>query len=187
MEDIRKIAEEKMIKSVESLSSSLMRLRTGRAHTSLLDHISVDYYGNKSPLSQVANVGVEDPRTLSVTVWDKSMVESVEKAIMESNLGLTPNSAGTLIRIPIPPMTEERRKELIKVLKSEAEGAKVAVRNLRRDALAKYKELVKAKEISEDDERKAGEQIQKLTDKYVAAVENVVKKKSQKSWKSDLL
>ena len=177
MEDIRKIAEEKMIKSVESLSSSLMRLRTGRAHTSLLDHISVDYYGNKSPLSQVANVGVEDSRTLSVTVWDKSMVESVEKAIMESNLGLTPNSAGTLIRIPIPPMTEERRKELIKVLKSEAEGAKVAVRNLRRDALAKYKELVKAKEMSEDDERKAGDQIQKLTDKYVASMDNVVKDK----------
>ena len=177
MEDIRKIAEEKMIKSVESLRSSLMRLRTGRAHTSLLDHISVDYYGNKSPLSQVANVGVEDPRTLSVTVWDKSMVESVEKAIMESNLGLTPNSAGTLIRIPIPPMTEERRKDLIKVLKSEAEGAKVAVRNLRRDALAKYKELVKAKEMSEDDERKAGDQIQKLTDKYVASVDNVAKDK----------
>ena len=177
MEDIRKIAEEKMIKSVESLRSSLMRLRTGRAHTSLLDHITVDYYGNKSPLSQVANVGVEDPRTLSVTVWDKSMVESVEKAIMESNLGLTPNSAGTLIRIPIPPMTEERRKELIKVLKSEAEGAKVAVRNLRRDALAKYKELVKAKEMSEDDERKAGDQIQKLTDKYVASMDNVVKDK----------
>lgn len=177
MEDIRKVAEEKMIKSVESLSSSLMRLRTGRAHTSLLDHISVDYYGNKSPLSQVANVGVEDSRTLSVTVWDKSMVESVEKAIMESNLGLTPNSAGTLIRIPIPPMTEERRKELIKVLKSEAEGAKVAVRNLRRDALAKYKELVKAKEMSEDDERKAGDQIQKLTDKYVASMDNVVKDK----------
>lgn len=177
MEDIRKIAEEKMIKSVESLSSSLMRLRTGRAHTSLLDHISVDYYGNKSPLSQVANVGVEDPRTLSVTVWDKSMVESVEKAIMESNLGLTPNSAGTLIRIPIPPMTEERRKDLIKVLKSEAEGAKVAVRNLRRDALAKYKELVKAKEMSEDEERKAGDQIQKLTDKYVASMDNVVRDK----------
>ena len=177
MEDIRKIAEEKMIKSLESLSSSLMRLRTGRAHTSLLDHISVDYYGNKSPLSQVANVGVEDPRTLSVTVWDKSMVESVEKAIMESNLGLTPNSAGTLIRIPIPPMTEERRKELIKVLKSEAEGAKVAVRNLRRDALAKYKELVKAKEMSEDEERKAGDQIQKLTDKYVASMDNVVRDK----------
>ena len=177
MEDIRKIAEEKMIKSVESLRSSLMRLRTGRAHTSLLDHISVDYYGNKSPLSQVANVGVEDPRTLSVTVWDKSMVESVEKAIMESNLGLTPNSAGTLIRIPIPPMTEERRKDLIKVLKSEAEGAKVAVRNLRRDALAKYKELVKAKEMSEDDERKAGDQIQKLTDKYVASMDNVVRDK----------
>ena len=177
MEDIRKIAEEKMIKSVESLRSSLMRLRTGRAHTSLLDHISVDYYGNKSPLSQVANVGVEDPRTLSVTVWDKSMVEAIEKAIMESNLGLTPNSAGTLIRIPIPPMTEERRKDLIKVLKSEAEGAKVAVRNLRRDALAKYKELVKAKEMSEDDERKAGDQIQKLTDKYVASMDNVVKDK----------
>tara|TARA_Y100000589_G_C26978337_1_gene557529 strand:- start:214 stop:768 length:555 start_codon:yes stop_codon:yes gene_type:complete len=177
MEDIRKIAEEKMIKSVESLRSSLMRLRTGRAHTSLLDHISVDYYGNKSPLSQVANVGVEDPRTLSVTVWDKSMVESVEKAIMESNLGLTPNTAGTLIRIPIPPMTEERRKDLIKVLKSEAEGAKVAVRNLRRDALAKYKELVKAKEMSEDEERKAGDQIQKLTDKYVASMDNVVRDK----------
>ena len=177
MEDIRKIAEEKMVKSVESLRSSLMRLRTGRAHTSLLDHISVDYYGNKSPLSQVANVGVEDPRTLSVTVWDKSMVESVEKAIMESNLGLTPNSAGTLIRIPIPPMTEERRKDLIKVLKSEAEGAKVAVRNLRRDALAKYKELVKAKEMSEDEERKAGDQIQKLTDKYVASMDNVVRDK----------
>lgn len=177
MENIRKTAEDKMIKSVESLSSSLMRLRTGRAHTSLLDHITVDYYGNKSPLSQVANVGVEDPRTLSVTVWDKSMVESVEKAIMESNLGLTPNSAGTLIRIPIPPMTEERRKDLIKALKNEAEGAKVAVRNLRRDALAKYKELVKSKEISEDDERKAGDQIQKLTDKYVASVDNVIKEK----------
>ena len=166
-----------MNKSVESLRSSLMRLRTGRAHTSLLDHISVDYYGNKSPLSQVANVGIEDPRTLSVTVWDKTMVEAIEKAIMESNLGLTPNSAGTLIRIPIPPMTEERRKELIKILKSEGEQAKVAVRNLRRDALAKYKELVKTKDISEDDERKAGDAIQKLTDKYVANVDLVIKEK----------
>ena len=177
IEDIRKTAEEKMNKSVESLRSSLMRLRTGRAHTSLLDHISVDYYGNKSPLSQVANVGIEDPRTLSVTVWDKTMVEAIEKAIMESNLGLTPNSAGTLIRIPIPPMTEERRKELIKILKGEAEQAKVAVRNLRRDALAKYKELVKTKDISEDDERKAGDVIQKLTDKYVANVDLVIKEK----------
>ena len=166
-----------MNKSVESLRSSLMRLRTGRAHTSLLDHISVDYYGNKSPLSQVANVGIEDPRTLSVTVWDKTMVEAIEKAIMESNLGLTPNSAGTLIRIPIPPMTEERRKELIKILKGEAEQAKVAVRNLRRDALAKYKELVKTKDVSEDDERKAGDAIQKLTDKYVANVDLVIKEK----------
>ena len=166
-----------MNKSVESLRSSLMRLRTGRAHTSLLDHISVDYYGNKSPLSQVANVGIEDPRTLSVTVWDKTMVEAIEKAIMESNLGLTPNSAGTLIRIPIPPMTEERRKELIKILKGEAEQAKVAVRNLRRDALAKYKELVKTKDVSEDDERKAGDAIQKLTDKYVAKVDLVIKEK----------
>ena len=175
--DILKNAEKRMVKSVDSLSVSLTRLRTGRANTSLLDHIFVDYYGNKSPLSQVANVGVEDSRTLSVTVWDKTMVEAIEKAIMESNLGLTPNSAGTLIRIPIPPMTEERRKELIRVLKSEAEQTKVAVRNIRRDALGKFKELVKNKEISEDDERKGAEAIQKLTDKYVSMVDEVIAKK----------
>ena len=175
--EISKSTEERMSKSVNSLSQSLMRLRTGRAHTSLLDHISVDYYGNKSALSQVANVGVEDSRTLSVTVWDKTMVEPIEKAILESNLGLTPNSAGTLIRIPIPPMTEERRKELIKILKAEAEQAKVAVRNVRRDALGKFKELVKSKEISEDEERKAGDVIQKLTDRYVTKVEDVFAEK----------
>ena len=166
-----------MAKSVESLSQSLMRLRTGRAHTSLLDHITIDYYGNKSPLSQAANVGVEDSRTLSVTVWDKTMVETIEKAILESNLGLTPNSAGTVIRIPIPPMTEERRKELIKVLITEAEQTKVAVRNVRRDALGRFKELVKNKDISEDEERKAGEIIQKSTDKYVAKIDNVIARK----------
>ena len=175
--DISKNAENRMVKSVDSLSVSLTRLRTGRANTSLLDHIFVDYYGNKSPLSQVANIGVEDARTLSVTVWDKTMVQVIEKAIMESNLGLTPNSAGTLIRIPIPPMTEERRKELIRVLKSEAEQTKVAVRNIRRDALGKFKELVKNKEISEDDERKGAEVIQKLTDKYVSIVDEVIAKK----------
>ena len=175
--EISKNTEERMTKSVESLSVSLTKLRTGRANTGLLDHISVDYYGNKSPLSQVANVGVEDARTLSVTVWDKTMVEVIEKAIMESNLGLTPNSAGTLIRIPIPPMTEERRKELIKVLKTEAEQTKVAVRNIRRDALGKFKELVKNKDISGDDERKAADVIQKLTDRYVAVVDEVIGKK----------
>ena len=175
--EISKNTEERMTKSVESLSVSLTKLRTGRANTSLLDHISVDYYGNKSPLSQVANVGVEDSRTLSVTVWDKTIVEVIEKAIMESNLGLTPNSAGTLIRIPIPPMTEERRKELIKVLKTEAEQTKVAVRNIRRDALGKFKELVKNKDISGDDERKAADVIQKLTDRYVAVVDEVIGKK----------
>ena len=175
--DISKNAENRMVKSVDSLSVSLTRLRTGRANTSLLDHIFVDYYGNKSPLSQVANIGVEDARTLSVTVWDKTMVQVIEKAIMESNLGLTPNSAGTLIRIPIPPMTEERRKELIRVLKSEAEQTKVAVRNIRRDALGKFKELVKNKEISEDEERKGAEVIQKLTDKYVSIVDEVIAKK----------
>ena len=175
--EISKNTEERMTKSVESLSVSLTKLRTGRANTSLLDHISVDYYGNKSPLSQVANVGVEDSRTLSVTVWDKTIVEVIEKAIMESNLGLTPNSAGTLIRIPIPPMTEERRKELIKVLKTEAEQTKVAVRNIRRDALGRFKELVKNKDISGDDERKAADVIQKLTDRYVAVIDEVIAKK----------
>ena len=177
---IREISEktkERMSKSVEALGKSLKRLRTGRAHPGLLDHIVVDYYGNSSPLSQVANVGVEDFRTLSVTVWDKTMVESIEKAIMESNLGLTSNTAGTVIRIPIPPMTEERRKELIKVLKSEAEQAKVSVRNVRRDALGKFKELVKSKDISEDEERKAANGVQKLTDQFVANVDDVISKK----------
>ncbi len=145
----------RMGKSIEAFKHELAKLRTGRAHPSLLDHISVDYYGTPTPLTQSASVVVEDSRTLSVTPWDKSMVQKIEKAIMGSDLGLNPMTAGTVIRIPLPPLNEERRKELIKVVRSEAEHARVAVRNIRRDAIHHLKELVKEKEASQDDERKA--------------------------------
>lgn len=177
IDDILKDAKERMAKSVETLRHELTKLRTGRAHTSLLDHITVDYYGSEVPLKQVANVNVEDARTLTVTPWEKQMVQVIEKAIMKSDLGLNPNTAGTVMRIPLPPLTEERRRDMIKVVRHEAEGARVAVRNIRRDANNDFKELLKEKEISEDDERRAQEQIQKLTDAAIADVEKVLQAK----------
>jgi ribosome recycling factor len=177
--EIIKDAQERMRKSVESFRNDLTRLRTGRAHPSLLDHIMVNYYGSPTPLTQTATVSAEDARTLNVSVWDKSAVEGVEKAILESNLGLNPNTSGTVIRIPLPPLNEERRKELVKVLKNEGEQAKVAVRNVRRDAITKLKELVKNKDISEDDERKGAENAQGITDKSVADIDEIVSLKER--------
>lgn len=177
IDDIIQDAKSRMAKSVETLRHELTKLRTGRAHTSLLDHITVDYYGSEVPLKQVANVNVEDARTLVVTPWEKPMVAVIEKAIMKSDLGLNPNTAGTVMRIPLPPLTEERRRDMIKVVRHEAEGARVAIRNIRRDANNDFKDLLKEKEISEDDERRAQEQIQKLTDQAVADVEKVLQAK----------
>lgn len=177
--DVRKDAETRMQKCVDNLHAELAKLRTGRAHPSLLEHIRVDYYGSEVPVSQVANVTVSDARTLTVTPWEKNMVAVVEKAIMTSDLGLNPATVGQIIRVPLPALTEDRRKELIKVLRAEAEKARVAIRNVRRDALGDLKELEKEKAISEDDERRAGDDIQKLTDKYVAAVEKELESKEK--------
>jgi len=179
IEDIKKDAASRMSKSVENLNNDFHKIRTGRAHTSLLDHITVEYYGTTVPLNQVANVAVSDSRTLAVTPWEKSMISVVEKAIMESDLGLTPNSAGSVIRIPLPPLTEERRRDLIKVVRSEAEQARVAIRNIRRDANSDLKTLQKEKEITEDDQKRAEEEIQKLTDKYVGQVDGLLSDKEQ--------
>lgn len=172
-------AKKRMNKSVDALKNELMRLRTGRANTGLLDSIKVDYYGNPSPLNQVANVTVADSRTLSIQPWEKSMVPAIEKAILESDLGLNPMSAGDNIRIPIPPLTQERRLDLVKLVKSEGEGGKVAIRNIRRDAISNIKELLKEKEISEDDEHRAEEQVQKLTDSFIATIDSVLKEKEE--------
>jgi ribosome recycling factor len=177
IDEILADAKTRMAKSVETLRHDLTKLRTGRAHTSLLDHITVDYYGSEVPLKQVANVNVEDARTLIVTPWEKPMVAVIEKAIMKSDLGLNPNTAGTVMRIPLPPLTEERRRDMIKVVRHEAEGARVAVRNIRRDANNDFKELLKEKEISEDEDRRAQEQIQKLTDQAIAEIEKVTQAK----------
>ena len=177
IEDIKKDAAERMAKSVESLKLELKKLRTGRAHVSLLDHISVEYYGSEVPLSQVANVTAEDARTLSIAPWEKDMVAVIEKAIMKSDLGLNPNTAGVVIRVPLPPLTEERRKDMIRVVRSEAEGGRVAIRNIRRDAINSFKELTKEKEIGEDDERRAQEEVQKLTDLYVGKVDAALAEK----------
>jgi len=174
IEDIKKDAAERMQKSVAALGNAMAKIRAGRAHTSLLDHVVVPYYGSDIALSQVANVGIEDSRTLTVTPWEKPMLSVIEKAIMTSDLGVNPNSAGMTIRIPIPPLTEERRRDLVKVAKSEAEGARVAVRNIRRDANSTLKELLKEKEISEDEERGAEEVVQKLTDDVIKQVEQVL-------------
>ena len=167
-------AEVRMGKSIDSLQTELTKIRTGRAHPSLLDQIHVEYYGANTPINQVANVTVEDSRTLVVTPWEKDMVAKVEKAIMGSDLGLNPATAGTVIRIPMPPLTEERRRDLVKVVKHEAEQARVAIRNIRRDANSDFKDLLKEKEISEDEERKAEERIQKLTDTYVGKIDKVL-------------
>ncbi len=179
IDDIKKDATERMSKSVESLSHELAKIRTGRAHPSLLDHIMVPYYGSDVPIRQVANVNAEDARTISVVPWEKNMVQAIEKAIMQSDLGLNPNTAGTVIRVPMPSLTEERRRNLTKVARHEAEQARVAVRNIRRDANHSLKELVKEKMISEDDERRGEEIVQKLTDQYVKDVDAVLAEKEQ--------
>lgn len=177
IDDIKQDAASRMAKSVEALVENLAKVRTGRAHPSMLDHVSVSYYGADTPLRQVANVGVEDARTLTVQPFEQSMVGAVEKAILESNLGVTPNTAGTLIRLPIPPLTEERRKDMTRIVRHEAEQARVAVRNIRRDANSSLKELVKEKLISEDDERRGQEIIQKLTDQHVKEIDELMAKK----------
>jgi len=177
--DTKKSAEQKMQKSIEAFKADLAKVRTGRAHTGLLDHIQVDYYGSMVPISQVANIGLADARTISVQPWEKKMVQAVEKAIRDSDLGLNPATMGEVIRVPMPALTEERRKELTKVVKNEAEGAKVAVRNLRRDANEQFKKLVKDKAISEDDERRGQDDVQKLTDRYVAEIDKLVAEKEK--------
>lgn len=177
IDDIKKDAGERMAKSVASLKQELTKIRTGRAHTSLLDHITVEYYGSQVPLNQVSNVNVEDPRTLTVTPWDKDMVQPIEKAIMSSDLGLNPATAGTVIRVPLPALTEERRKDMIRVVRQEAEGGRIAVRNIRRDAIGDVKDLLKEKLIGEDDEHRAEDEIQVLTDKYVAQIDQVLAEK----------
>lgn len=174
VESIKKDAEERMKKSLETLKHEFHKIRTGRAHSSLLDHIKVSYYGSEVSLTQVANVNVQDARTLMVVPWEKNMVTVVEKAIRESDLGLNPATQGMNIRIPLPPMTEQRRKELIKVIHKEAEVGKTAIRNVRRDANTHFKKMVKDKQISEDDEKKAEDNIQKLTDKYIGLVDKLV-------------
>jgi ribosome recycling factor len=167
-------ARNRMHKSVEAFKAELSKIRTGRAHPSLLDHIKVDYYGSEVPLTQAANVAVEDSRTLTVAPWDKSMVGVIEKAIMTSDLGLNPNTAGTVIRIPMPALTEERRRDLVRVVRAEAEGARVAIRNIRRDANNDFKDLLKEKEISEDDGRRAEDDIQKLTDRFIQEADKLL-------------
>ena len=177
IDDILKDAKSRMGKSVESLDDSLARVRTGRAHPSLLESVRVDYYGAESPLSQVANINTEDARMLTVTPWDSSMVPAIEKAIINSDLGLNPQSAGTVIRVPVPPMTEQRRKDMVKLVRGEAEAARVAVRNVRRDANNDLKELEREKEISRDDLRRAEERVQKATDEAIASIEGVLQRK----------
>lgn len=174
IEEIIEDAELRMGKSVESLKQELSKIRTGRAHPSLLDHLKVDYYGSEVPLSQAANIAVEDSRTLSITPWEKQMVAVIEKAILTSDLGLNPNTAGTVIRIPMPPLTEERRKEMVRIVRQEAEAGRVAIRNIRRDANSDFKDLLKEKEISEDDERRAQDAIQKLTDAYIHKIDELL-------------
>lgn len=177
--DIKKSAEDKMKKSLEALKADFGKVRTGRAHAGILDHVKVDYYGTDMPINQVANISVMDAHTLGVQPWEKPMVAKVEKAIRDSDLGLNPASMGDIIRVPMPPLTEERRKELVKLVKSEAENGKVAIRNIRRDALTHVKDLVKSKDASEDDERRAQDDIQKLTDKYIAEVDKATADKEK--------
>jgi len=172
--DVKKTAEQKMHKSLEALKTDLGKVRTGRAHTGILDHITVDYYGTQMPLNQVANLTLLDARTIGISPWEKKMGAVIEKAIRESDLGLNPSAQGDLIRVPMPALTEERRRELIKVVKGEGENAKVAVRNLRRDANHHLKELLRQKAVSEDDERRAQEEIQKLTDKFIAEIDKLL-------------
>jgi ribosome recycling factor len=175
--ELKKATEARMKKSIEALRNDLGKVRTGRAHPGLLDHVTVDYYGTQTPLSGVANVTLIDARTIGVTPWEKKMVSAIEKAIRESDLGLNPAAVGDTVRVPMPALTEERRKELIKVVRGEGETARVAVRNLRRDANHALKEALKKKEISEDEERRAQEEVQKLTDRHVAEVDKMLQHK----------
>jgi len=172
--ELKKVSESKMQKSLESLKNDLQKVRTGRAHTGLLDHIQVDYYGSMVPVNQIANITLIDARTIGVQPWEKNMASKVEKAIRDSDLGLNPAAQGELIRIPMPALTEERRRDLIKVVKNEGESAKVAIRNLRRDANTQLKEALKKHEIPEDDERKTQDDIQKLTDRYISEVDKML-------------
>lgn len=177
IEEIKQDAEERMGKSIDALAVAFTKIRTGRAHPSILDGVNVSYYGVDTPLKQVANINVEDGRTLAISVWEKPMVPVVEKAIMAANLGLNPSTSGDLIRVPMPPLTEETRKEMVKLAKSDAETARVGIRNVRRDANSDIKDLLKEKEISEDEEKKAADQIQKLTDTFVSKVDAALKEK----------
>ena len=177
--DIKKNAQERMAKSIETLRADLAKVRTGRAHTGILDHVTVEYYGNPTPLSQVANLTLIDARTIGVQPYEKKMAGAIEKAIREADLGLNPASQGDQIRVPTPPLTEERRKEMVKLVKGEAEDAKIAVRNIRRDANEAFKKMVKDKACSEDDERRASEEIQKLTDKFVVDIDKLVSEKEK--------
>ena len=177
--EIKKTTEAKMQKSIEALRTDLAKIRTGRAHTGILDHVTVDYYGTPTPIPQVGNVTLLDARTIAVTPWEKKMMGAIEKAIRDSDLGLNPSTQGDLVRVPMPPLTEERRRDLIKVVKHEAENARVAIRNLRRDANNALKDLLKQKAVSEDEERRAQDEIQKLTDRYIAEVDKVVAAKEQ--------
>jgi len=179
IEDIKKDARIRMGKTLDSLRTELAKIRTGRAHPSLLEHVQVDYYGSLVPISQAASVSIEDARTLAVTAWDKTMVQALEKAIMKSDLGLNPVTAGTIIRIPLPPLTEERRISLGKVVHHEGENAKIAIRNIRRDANNHIKSLLKSKDISEDDDRRAEHDIQLITDKHVTLADEIVATKEQ--------
>jgi ribosome recycling factor len=177
--DVKKNADQKMHKSIETLKADLAKVRTGRAHAGILDHVMVDYYGNPTNLSQVANVTLIDARTIGVQPWEKKMIAVVEKAIRESDLGLNPSTQGDVIRVPTPALTEERRKEMVKLVKSEAEDAKIAIRNIRRDANEALKKLLKDKACSEDDERRAQDEVQKLTDKFVLEVDKLVAEKEK--------
>lgn len=177
--DVKKSATERMGKSIETLKADLAKVRTGRAHTGILDHIQVDYYGSATALTQIANVTLLDARTIGVQPWEKKMITTVEKAIRDADLGLNPSTQGDVIRVPTPPLTEERRKEMVKVVKGEAEDAKIAIRNIRRDANEQVKKLVKDKLASEDDERRSNDEIQKLTDKFVVDVDKIVADKEK--------
>ncbi len=179
LNDIKKDASDRMSKSVAALKQEMTKIRTGRANVSLLDHISVEYYGSQVPLKQVSNVGVEDSRTLIVTPWEKDMVPVIEKAIINSDLGLNPASAGTVIRVPLPALTEERRKDMIRVVRNEAEGGRIAVRNIRRDAISDIKDLLKEKMIGEDDEHRGEDDIQVITDKYVGEIDKILDEKEK--------
>lgn len=179
LEDIKKDCIQRMSKCVQAYRNDLKKLRTGRAHPSLVEHLKVEYYGNDVPLMQVASISVEDARTLAVSPWERTMVPVIEKAILKSDLGLTPATAGQVIRIPLPPLTEERRRELTKVVRAEAENARVHVRNVRRDVMNELKEMLKEKRLSQDDDRRAHEEVQKLTDRHVAEIDQVLAEKEK--------